>query len=145
MIWHFWRQNRLGGETFGVKSTLCEPDRDHPENTHKKICVLFDVVFSRKKGDTHRFAGINLSCEFRKTFARLDKMMRARRLALTDWCSRNRNELKRNSNFGCAVVCDFAFLVNSCFDVLDVLAYRVCIIKNLNNIYIYYMCVYTCV
>ena len=32
----------------------------------------------------HRFAGTNLSCEFRTTFARLDKMMRARRLAFTD-------------------------------------------------------------
>ena len=56
------------GETFGVKSTLCGPDMDH--GTRKSVFCLMQF-FQEKKGDMHRFAGTNLSCEF-CTIARLD-------------------------------------------------------------------------
>ena len=65
---------------------------------HKKICVLFDAqFFSGKKGDMHRFAGTNLSCEF-CTIARLDSGQTDESASFSiHWCSRNRNEQKKGN------------------------------------------------
>ena len=63
-----------------VKRLVCGPGRDH--GTRKSVFCLMQF-FQERNGDMHRFAGANLLCEF-CTIARLDKLMRARRLAFTD-------------------------------------------------------------
>ena len=97
MIWHFWRQNRLC-ECLMVKRLVWSQHYVDLIWTmaQENLCFVWCSFFQEKKGDMHRFAGTNLSCEF-CTIARLDKLMRARRLAFTDVPETEMNKKKETA------------------------------------------------
>ena len=97
MIWHFRRQNRLC-ECFMVKRLVWSQHYVVLIETmaQENLCFVWCSFFPERNGDMHRFAGTNLSCKFCTT-ARMDKLMRARRLAFTDVPETEMNKKKETA------------------------------------------------